>query len=84
MPDPCPVCESKKDLASMEMSPELVEEMAAAEPVADFCGEVELARRLSICGACPRLLNGMTCAECGCFVQFRARHATAHCANGLW
>ena len=84
MPDPCPVCESKKDLALMEMTPELVEEMAAAEPVADFCGEVELARRLSICGACPRLLNGMTCTECGCFVQFRARHATANCANGLW
>ena len=68
----------------MEMTPELVAEMAALEFVADFCGEDELARRLAICGACPRLLNGMTCAECGCFVQFRARHATAHCANGLW
>lgn len=84
MPDPCPVCENKKDLASMEMTPELVEEMASAEPIADFCGDSELQRRLVICGACPRLLNGMTCAECGCFVQFRARHATAHCANGLW
>ena len=27
MPDPCPVCESKKELASMEMTPDLVEEM---------------------------------------------------------
>ena len=84
MPDPCPVCENKKDLASMEMTPELVEEMASAEFVADFCGDVELQRRLNICEACPRLLNKMTCAECGCFVQFRARHVTAHCANGLW
>ncbi len=84
MPDPCPVCESKKDLASMQMTPELVEEMAASEKIADFCGEVELRRRLDICGACPRLLDQMTCAECGCFVQFRARHVTAHCANGLW
>ncbi len=84
MSDPCPVCQNKKDLASMEMTPELVEEMAAAEPIADFCGESELTRRLTICGACPRLLNGMTCAECGCFVQFRARHVTAHCANRLW
>ena len=84
MADPCPVCESKKELASMEMTPELVEEMAAAEPVADFCGQDELARRLAICGSCPRLINEMTCAECGCFVQFRARHTTAHCANGLW
>ena len=84
MPDPCPVCESKKDLASMQMTPELVEEMAASELVVDFGGEVELRRRLDICRACPRLLDQMTCAECGCFVQFRARHATAHCANGLW
>ena len=84
MPDPCPVCENKKDLASMEMTPELVEEMASAEPIADFCGDEELQRRLGICGACPRLLNQMTCAECGCFVHFMARHTTAHCANGLW
>ncbi len=84
MPDPCPVCESKKELASMEMTPELVEEMAAAEPVADFCGQEELERRLAICGACSRLINQMTCAECGCFVQFRARHAAAHCALAKW
>ena len=84
MTEPCPVCESKRELSAMEMTPELVEEMAAAEPVADFCGQDELNRRLSICGKCPRLINQMTCAECGCFVQFRARHATAHCANGLW
>ena len=84
MTDPCPVCESKKELASMQMTPELVEEMAEAEPIADFCGDEELQRRLDICGACPRLQDKMTCAECGCFVQFRARHATAHCANGFW
>ncbi|MBO4533451.1 MAG: hypothetical protein J5726_10670 [Treponema sp.] len=84
MTEPCPVCESKRELSAMEMTPELVAEMAASEPVADFCGQDELDRRLSICGECPRLLNEMTCAECGCFVQFRARHATVHCANGLW
>ena len=84
MTEPCPVCESKRELAAMEMTPELVEEMAAAETIADFCGQDELNRRLAICGACSRLINQMTCAECGCFVQFRARHATTHCANGLW
>lgn len=84
MAAPCPVCESKKELASMEMTPELVAEMAANEPIADFCGQDELSRRLSICGECTRLINQMTCAECGCFVQFRARHATAHCALGEW
>ena len=84
MTDPCPVCESKKELASMQMTPELVAEMAANEPIADFCGDCELKRRLDICGACSGLLDQMTCAECGCFVQFRARHATAHCALGKW
>lgn len=68
----------------MEMTPELVAEMAAQEPIHDFCGEEELERRLSVCGECPKLLNEMTCAECGCFVQFRARHLTAHCARGKW
>ena len=84
MSEPCPVCESKRELAAMEMTPEIVAEMAAAEPIADFCGQDELSRRLAICEACSRLVNQMTCAECGCFVQFRARHATAHCANGMW
>ena len=68
----------------MQMTPELVQELAAAEPIHDFCGDVELERRLAICGACPSLLDQMTCSECGCFVQFRARHATAHCALGNW
>ena len=31
MKDPCPVCENKAYLSSMEMTPELVAEMAAAE-----------------------------------------------------
>ena len=68
----------------IEVLKEAQEEMAAAEPIADFCGDVEFQRRLAICNACPRLQDKMTCTECGCFVQFRARHATAHCANGLW
>ena len=84
MTEPCPVCESKRELSAMEMTPELAAAMAANEPIADFCGQDELNRRLSICGECPRLINQMTCAECGCFVQFRARHATAHCALGEW
>lgn len=80
----CPVCQNKQDLASMEMTPELVEEMAASEVYEDFCGKTELLRRLELCNFCSRLLNGMTCAECGCFVQFRARHSTAHCALNKW
>lgn len=84
MNPPCPVCESKKELATMEMTPELVEEMASQEIIADFCGKIEFKRRLEICNQCNKLVGEMTCSECGCFVQFRARHSTAHCANGKW
>ncbi|MBO4858485.1 MAG: hypothetical protein J5527_08215 [Treponema sp.] len=80
----CPVCENKTSLASMEMTPELVEEMTESEPVADFCGEKLLEYRLKLCSECTRLISGMTCAECGCFVQFRARHSTAHCVLNRW
>lgn len=36
---PCPECENKKHLSAMEMTPELVAEMAAAEPVTDYAGD---------------------------------------------
>ena len=29
-------------------------------------------------------IGGMTCRDCGCFVQFRVRHKTASCINGKW
>ena len=80
----CPVCESKKQLATMQMSPETVEEMAAGEPIADYCGDELLSKRLNICNSCSKLIDKMTCGECGCFVQFRARHSTAHCALEKW
>lgn len=81
---PCPVCESKRELAAMEMTPETIAEMAAAEPCADYCGDELYTRRLEICRDCPKLLGGMTCGNCGCFVQFRAKHITAHCSDGKW
>lgn len=80
----CPVCESKKELATMEMSVDVVEEMAAAEPCADFCGQEVYEMRLAVCKSCDKLIDGMTCANCGCFVQFRAKHITVHCSDGRW
>ena len=80
--DPCPVCENKAHLTAMDMTPELVAEMAAEEPVSDYAGDKLVAKRLEICGACPRLIGGMTCQDCGCFVQFRVRHKTASCIYG--
>ena len=80
----CPECETKAYLSTMEMTPELVEEMAAAEPCLDYAGDGEYSRRLQICKECSRLIGGMTCAECGCSVQFRAKHISAHCALTKW
>ena len=68
----------------MDMTPELVQEMAEQEEVADYVGDEIVEKRLSICKKCPRLIEGMTCADCGCFVQFRVRHKTAACINGKW
>lgn len=81
---PCPECENKKHLSAMDMTPELVAEMAAAEPVTDYAGDSLVEKRLAVCGKCPGLIGGMTCRDCGCFVQFRVRHKTASCVNGKW
>ena len=81
---PCPECENKKHLSAMDMTPELVAEMAAAEPVADYAGDALVKKRLAVCGECPGLIGGMTCRDCGCFVQFRVRHKSASCVNGKW
>ena len=82
--DPCPVCENKAHLSAMDMTPELVAEMAEQEPVSDYAGDKLVAKRLEICNSCPHLIGGMTCRDCGCFVQFRVRHKTASCINGKW
>lgn len=81
----CPECQTKAYLSSLSMTPELLEEMAAGEAVTEDTVSPEIyRRRLEICDGCARLIGGMTCAECGCFVQFRARHKTAACAIGRW
>ena len=82
--EPCPVCENMQHLSSMDMTPELVAEMAAEEPVSDYAGDALVAKRLEVCNACSHLIGGMTCRDCGCFVQFRVRHKTASCINGKW
>lgn len=84
MNEPCPVCESKRELASMELSPEIVAEMAESEPCADYAGDDIYRQRLMVCQACSHLIGGMTCANCGCFVQFRAKHKSAGCVEGKW
>ncbi len=64
----------------MDMTPELAEEMSAAQPVtADTAPESLYLERMRICGSCPSLAGGMTCGFCGCFVAFRARRISAFC-----
>lgn len=82
--DPCPVCETKKQLSAIDLTPEDLEEMAEAENYADALEDDAYQKRLKICRNCRDLQNGMTCGQCGCFVQFRAKHSTAHCAMGKW
>ena len=82
--NPCPVCDNKNNLAAMDMSPELIAEIVAQESVADYVGDEIYAERLKICNNCEKLVGGMTCQNCGCFVQFRARHLAAACVEGRW
>ncbi|WP_274365421.1 DUF6171 family protein [Paenibacillus thermotolerans] len=35
--------------------------------------------RLRLCGACPKLLDGHTCALCGCFVKIAAKLKDKSC-----
>lgn len=80
----CPECETKAYLSSMEMTPELAMEMAQNEPCPDYVGDEKYKMRLDICKGCSKLIGGMTCSNCGCFIQFRAKHFTAACSEGLW
>jgi hypothetical protein len=38
-------------------------------------------RRLEACRSCPKLMNGSTCAVCGCFVRIRAKYTNRGCPN---
>lgn len=82
--DPCPACENKAQLSTMNMTPEIIEEMAMSEQVGDPVSEEVYENRLMLCKSCPKLIGGMTCSYCGCFVQFRARHSRAACPVSKW
>lgn len=80
----CPECETKTTLYTMDLTPELIEEMAMQEPCADYAGDEIYKKRLDVCKKCRNLTGGMTCSICGCFVQLRAKHKTAVCAEYRW
>jgi hypothetical protein len=58
-------------------------EIAAAIPVeTSLCAAGAVYRaRLERCASCTSLREGVLCAWCGCFVQFRARPKAAYCPD---
>jgi hypothetical protein len=72
---PCPKC--LPDGESLESA------ITAYVDSMDDClkaDETEYRRRLSLCGDCSELVNGM-CISCGCFVAARAAKKGARCAK---
>ncbi|WP_240633423.1 DUF6171 family protein [Paenibacillus montanisoli] len=47
----------------------------------DCVPDAQYAARLDICGECPSLQYGTTCAHCGCFVRVRAKLAAKECPH---
>ncbi len=45
--------------------------------------EEEYQRRLTLCKACEKLLQG-TCLSCGCYVELRAAARGGHCPKKKW
>ena len=59
--------------------------VAAATGSKVFVGEKLTAQRLEQCHRCPFYLpKTKQCAECGCFVQVKAKLATEKCPDNRW
>ncbi|GHT75008.1 hypothetical protein FACS1894124_5730 [Spirochaetia bacterium] len=65
------------------MTPALALEMAAASPLASVlrAADVLYRARLNRCASCNGLREGVLCAWCGCFVQFRALSKANYCPS---
>ena len=67
------------------LTPERVAEIVAEIPIADSlkADEAVYKERLAVCSSCERLRGKVMCADCGCFVLFRARPAKSYCPHPL-
>lgn len=54
---------------------EYLSQLEEEECVADSVYE----ERLKKCSVCDRLVDGLTCMDCGCFVLIRAKKKRLHC-----
>lgn len=52
-------------------------------PPEDRTPEEDYEARLTICRRC-RELQGATCMQCGCYVEFRAAKRYMYCPMGRW
>jgi hypothetical protein len=44
----------------------------------------QVAARLAVCGSCDQLRSNRTCAQCGCFVDAKARFRSQGCPLRKW
>ncbi|GHV14795.1 hypothetical protein FACS189491_11500 [Spirochaetia bacterium] len=74
----CPRCEAQGDF-----SPEGIAAMAAGIHIdpALQAGQGVYEKRIAACSCCDALRNGVFCAHCGCFIQFRARSKKSYCPH---
>lgn len=54
-------------------------------PNTEYAEKEEAERRLSICKACPRLINATNqCKECGCIMTLKTKLLHAECPIHKW
>ena len=41
-------------------------------------------QRMAVCKACPLLVFGTNCKECGCFVKWKTDYKAESCPVGKW
>jgi hypothetical protein len=76
---PCGICGGDAVIPG----PQQVSELAASIPLSpSLCAAADVyAARLDQCRCCNDLREGVLCAWCGCYVQFRARPKAGYCPN---
>lgn len=81
MGETCKGCGVSVRLSEAEIERIIDEYFGQQRPV--MASAEESTRRLSICGACPSLRYGTTCAHCGCLVPVIARIQEKRCPAPL-
>ena len=73
-----------KGCATAELAAEaisLIGEYIASLKVEECVLDAEYAQRQAVCSRCTGLVNGITCAYCGCLVLVRAKRKAMRCPD---